>query len=104
MAANLKEIEQQARTLSADERASLAESLLESLRVNQVAEVEAAHRFVSQARYSAVTLYVRRERKSWPRETIEPAQDRARAGEERQAHLSTHQAVTTEIGSVERFC
>ena len=42
MAANLKDLEQQARTLSAEERASLAESLLELLRVSHVAEVEAA--------------------------------------------------------------
>ena len=42
MAADLREIERQARTLSADERASLAESLLESLRVSHVAEVEMA--------------------------------------------------------------
>ena len=41
MAANLKEIERQARTLSADERASLAESLLESLLQFQVFSVTA---------------------------------------------------------------
>ncbi|MBM3343457.1 MAG: addiction module protein [Betaproteobacteria bacterium] len=38
----LKEIEQKARTLSTDERAELAEALLESLREPPLAEIEAA--------------------------------------------------------------
>lgn len=42
MSANLEELEKQARSLPAEERASLAESLLESLHTSHVAEVEAA--------------------------------------------------------------
>lgn len=42
MSATLKELEQQARSLSPEERASLAESLLESLQAGHIAEVEAA--------------------------------------------------------------
>jgi len=38
----LKEIEKQAKSLSAEERAKLAEALLESLREESVAEIEAA--------------------------------------------------------------
>lgn len=41
MAASLKQIEEQARALSAEERAKLAESMLESLQT-PVSEVEAA--------------------------------------------------------------
>jgi putative addiction module component (TIGR02574 family) len=41
MSASLKQIEEQARTLSAEERAKLAESMLESLHV-PVSEIEAA--------------------------------------------------------------
>jgi putative addiction module component (TIGR02574 family) len=41
MSASLKQIEEQARALSAEERAKLAESMLESLHV-PVSEVEAA--------------------------------------------------------------
>ena len=42
MSANLEELEKQARLLPAEERASLAESLLASLHTSHVAEVEAA--------------------------------------------------------------
>lgn len=42
MATTLNEVEKQARTLSAEERARLAEVLLESLRDAPVAEIEAA--------------------------------------------------------------
>jgi putative addiction module component (TIGR02574 family) len=41
MSASLKEIEEQARTLSAEERAELAQSMLESLH-SPLAEIEAA--------------------------------------------------------------
>jgi putative addiction module component (TIGR02574 family) len=41
MALSLKEIEEQARALSSEERAKLAESMLESLR-SSVSEIEAA--------------------------------------------------------------
>lgn len=41
MTANLKDIERQARTLAAEERAKLAESLLESLQ-SPLADIEAA--------------------------------------------------------------
>jgi putative addiction module component (TIGR02574 family) len=41
MSASLKQIEEQARALSADERAKLAESMLESLQA-PVSEIEAA--------------------------------------------------------------
>lgn len=42
MAASLKDIEEQARNLSAEERARLAEVLLESLREPPLPEIEAA--------------------------------------------------------------
>jgi len=42
MSATLKELEQQARSLSPEERARLAELLLESLRDAPLAEIEAA--------------------------------------------------------------
>lgn len=42
MSTTLKELEQQARSLSAEERARLAEMLLESLREPPLAEIEAA--------------------------------------------------------------
>lgn len=42
MASSLKEIEQQASALSAEDRAKLAESLLESLQGPPLAEIEAA--------------------------------------------------------------
>lgn len=42
MALSLQEIEQQVRALAAEERAKLAELLLESLRGSPVAEIEAA--------------------------------------------------------------
>jgi putative addiction module component (TIGR02574 family) len=42
MASSLKEIEQQARALTAEERAQLAESLLESLQGPPLSEIEAA--------------------------------------------------------------
>jgi putative addiction module component (TIGR02574 family) len=42
MAATLNDLEKQARALSAEERAKLAELLLESLREASVAEIEAA--------------------------------------------------------------
>lgn len=42
MSANLKDLEEQARKLSSEERARLAESLLESLRGAPIAEIEAA--------------------------------------------------------------
>ena len=42
MSATLKEIEQQVHTLSAEERARLAEVLLESLRESPLADIEAA--------------------------------------------------------------
>jgi putative addiction module component (TIGR02574 family) len=42
MSANLRDLEEQARKLSSEERASLAESLLESLRDAPIAEIEAA--------------------------------------------------------------
>jgi len=42
MSTTLKELEQQARSLSAEERARLAEMLLESLREAPLAEIEAA--------------------------------------------------------------
>lgn len=58
MAANLEELEKQARSLPAEERASLAESLLESLHTSRVAEVEAAWAAEIQRR---VTAYERGE-------------------------------------------
>lgn len=42
MSTTLEELEQQARSLSAEERARLAEMLLESLREPPLAEIEAA--------------------------------------------------------------
>lgn len=42
MASSLKEIEQQARALAAEDRAQLAESLLESLHGTPLSEIEAA--------------------------------------------------------------
>ena len=42
MSTTLKELERQARSLSAEERAQLAEVLLESLREAPLAEIEAA--------------------------------------------------------------
>lgn len=42
MASPLKEIEQQARALAAEDRAQLAESLLESLHGTPLSEIEAA--------------------------------------------------------------
>ena len=42
MSATLKELEQQARSLSSDERARLAELLLESLNEAPLADIEAA--------------------------------------------------------------
>lgn len=42
MSTTLKELEEQARSLSAEERARLAEMLLESLREAPLAEIEAA--------------------------------------------------------------
>ena len=42
MSDTLKELEQQARSLSAEERAELAEMLLDSLREAPLAEIEAA--------------------------------------------------------------
>lgn len=42
MAATLSELEQQVRTLSAEERARLAEILLESLQASSLSEIEAA--------------------------------------------------------------
>ncbi len=42
MSTTLKELEQQARSLSAEDRARLAEMLLESLREAPLAEIEAA--------------------------------------------------------------
>lgn len=42
MSATLKELEEQARSLSAEDRAKLAELLLESLREEAVAEIEQA--------------------------------------------------------------
>ena len=42
MSATLKEIEQQVHTLSAEERARLAEVLLESLRESPLADIKAA--------------------------------------------------------------
>lgn len=42
MAASLSDVEQQARSLSADDRARLAELLLESLRAESLSDVEAA--------------------------------------------------------------
>ena len=42
MSANLEELEKQALALPAEERASLAESLLASLHTSHIAEVEAA--------------------------------------------------------------
>ncbi len=42
MAPTLKEIEQQARALGAEERAKLAESLLESLHGSPLSDIEAA--------------------------------------------------------------
>ena len=42
MSSNLKDLERQARSLPAEERAKLAESLLESLREPPLAEIEAA--------------------------------------------------------------
>jgi putative addiction module component (TIGR02574 family) len=42
MASSFKEIEQQARALAAEDRAQLAQSLLESLQCPPVSEIEAA--------------------------------------------------------------
>jgi len=42
MSANLEELEKQALALPAEERASLAESLLASLHTSHVADIEAA--------------------------------------------------------------
>lgn len=42
MSATLKDIEEQAKSLSAEDRARLAEALIESLQDEQLAEIEAA--------------------------------------------------------------
>ena len=52
MAASFKEIEQQARALAAEERAKLAEALLESLQV-RLSEVETAWAHEIEARVAA---------------------------------------------------
>lgn len=67
MAANLEELEKQARSLPAEERASLAESLLESLHTSHVAEVEAAWAAEIKRR---VTAYERGEATLVPAEEV----------------------------------
>jgi putative addiction module component (TIGR02574 family) len=53
MSATLKEIEQQARSLSPDERARLADALLDSLREAPLAEIEATWDREIEARVAA---------------------------------------------------
>ncbi len=53
MSATLKELEQQAKALTAEERAQLAEVLLESLRDAPVTEIEAAWEHEIQQRAAA---------------------------------------------------
>jgi putative addiction module component (TIGR02574 family) len=67
MSANLKELETQARMLPAEERAGLAESLLESLHASHVAEVEAAWATEIERRVAA---YARGEVKVVPAEEV----------------------------------
>lgn len=67
MAANLDELEKQARSLPAEERASLAESLLQSLHTSHVAEVEAAWAAEIERRVAA---YARGEAKTVPAEEV----------------------------------
>jgi putative addiction module component (TIGR02574 family) len=54
MSASLREIEEQARTLSAEERAQLAEALLESLHA-PVSDIEDAWALEIEARIAAAT-------------------------------------------------
>ncbi len=53
MSLSLIEVEQQARKLSADERAQLAETLLESLQNGYVADIEAAWQLEIEQRVAA---------------------------------------------------
>ena len=67
MAASLKDLERQAQDLSADERARLAEVLLESLQEPPAAEIQAAwDREVSER----VAAYERSESKTHPAEEV----------------------------------
>ncbi|MDD5240168.1 MAG: addiction module protein [Sulfuricella sp.] len=67
MSASLAEIEQQARTLSPDERARLAEVLLESLQNGSLSEIETAWRLEIEDRVAA---YDRGEMAIFPAEDV----------------------------------
>ena len=67
MPASLAEIEQQARMLSPDERARLAEIILESLQDTSLSEIEAAWQREIEARVAA---YDRGEIPTYPAEDV----------------------------------
>mgnify|MGYP003549201940 CR=1 FL=1 len=67
MTVSLTEVEQQARMLSPDERARLAEMLLESLRDEPLSEIEAAWQQEIEQRVAA---YDRGETETYPAEQV----------------------------------
>jgi len=67
MAVSLSDLEQQARSLSADDRARLAEVLLESLQDSHLSDVEAAW---NQEVEERVAAYDRRELQTFPAEDV----------------------------------
>lgn len=67
MTVSLTEVEQQARMLSPDERARLAEMLLESLRDESLSEIEAAWQREIEQRVAA---YDRGEMETYPAEQV----------------------------------
>jgi putative addiction module component (TIGR02574 family) len=67
MAVSLSDLEQQARSLSADDRARLAEVLLESLQGSHLSDVEAAWNREIEERVAA---YDRGELQSFPAEEV----------------------------------
>ena len=67
MSVTLKELEQQARTLPPDERARLADALLESLRDAPLADIEAAWDREIEERVAA---YDRGELEAFPAEAV----------------------------------
>ena len=67
MTESVKELERQARQLPAEERAQLAELLLESLREGPIAEIEAAWAVEIQERVAA---FERGELRTYPAEEV----------------------------------
>ena len=67
MTESVKELERQARQLSAEERAQLAELLLESLHEGPIAEIEAAWAVEIQERVAA---FERGELRTYPAEEV----------------------------------